>query len=297
MRLWSHDYAPLGVPLVDADDVAGSVTALIEGLAPPGSRSSLILPMVPLDGPVAAAFRRAAESPDGRLPFSTRTVAPLSSRPAEGDIDLRRALPKKKRHERGRELRRLGEHGEVTIELASAPDIVRARFEEFLVLEAAGWKGEAGSALACRVATAEFAREAIFNRSEGRAARIVSLRLGDHPVAILVCFETGRTSYTWKIAYDETYARYSPGAQIMLDAPRLLFADTAIETIDSCASANHPMIDHLWSERLAVGTLVVGPVGGGAVYKLALAAAEAEIDARAMARRWREGRKKASTGS
>ena len=63
---------------------------------------------------------------------------------------------------------------------------MRARFEEFLALEQAGWKGRQGTALASSAVTAAFSREALFNLAEAGKARIDSLRVGDHPVAILV---------------------------------------------------------------------------------------------------------------
>jgi hypothetical protein len=47
------------------------------------------------------------------------------------------------------------------------------------------------------------------------------------------------------------------------------------------------MIDHLWSGRLAIGTLVIGPPGGSTLHRLGLAAARAEISARAAVRRFR----------
>jgi hypothetical protein len=185
-------------------------------------------------------------------------------------------------------MRRLGDLGSVSIETTVDADRVRARFEEFLALEAAGWKGRRGSALASTAATAEFAREVVFNRSDAGAARIDSIRVGARPIAIVVGFVAGATAFTWKIAYDEAYARFSPGAQLMLRVATSFFSDPAVARIDSCAAANHPMVDHLWPGRMAIGTLVVGPRGGGAVHRVGLAAANAEIFARANARRLRD---------
>jgi hypothetical protein len=41
-----------------------------------------------------------------------------------------------------------------------------------------------------------------------------------------------------------------------------LLDDAAIEACDSCAAADHPMIDHIWRERRAVGRVSIG-IGGG----------------------------------
>ena len=108
---------------------------------------------------------------------------------------------------------------------------------------------------------------------------------------MLVSFVAGATAWTWKIAYAEDFARFSPGAQVMLEAPSHLFADGRIERIDSLASADHPMVDRLWPDRLAIGTLVIGPKPGSlratALHALGLASLRAETPARELARHLR----------
>ena len=209
---------------------------------------------------------------------------------ASGVTDPRAALPTRRRKEYARQFRRLADLGPVVVETADTPTLVRARFEEFLVLEAASWKGRGGTALAGAAATVAFAREAVFNFSASGAARIVSIRLGDRAIAMVVVFIAGATAYTWKIAHDEAYARYSPGAQAMLEAGRSLFLDPRIARIDSCAIPDHPMIDHLWRDRRAIGTLVIGPPGGGPLFGLGLALTRLEYGARMKVRRFRARR-------
>ena len=58
------------------------------------------------------------------------------------------------------------------------------------------------------------------------------------------------TAWCWKIAYDENYARFSPGVQILLDVTQALLDDASLARADSCATADHPMIDRVWRERL-----------------------------------------------
>ena len=285
VRLWSHKYAPLGVPLATGDDLAATLDRLIDGLAPDGSGLSVIVPEAPVGGPVAQALAAlAARSGRPLVALDEHERAMLER---GGTPDLRGLLPAHRRKELGRQMRRLGEKGPVTVESAIEPDRVRCRFEEFLALEMAGWKGQRGTALACVVADVEFAREAIRNLAAAGKARIESLRVGEHPVAILVTLIGGETAFTWKIAYDEDWARFSPGAEIMLEAPARIFADHAVKRIDSCATADHPMINSLWAGRLGIATLVLGPKDGGALFRIGVAAARAEIAARANVRQLR----------
>jgi len=277
--VWVHDYAPLGTPLLDtkAIDVAAY------GLVDQAGEGSLVIPELPIHSDVATALRGAAERAGRPWTVVDPQQRAMLDRPAAG-ADVRVDLEPRRRKEFARQMRRIANLGAVTVEVAIDPDHARARFEEFLILEAAGWKGEEGTALASQAATAAFSREIVFNRSERGTTRIVSIRVGDHPVAIVVCFVAGATAYTWKIAYDEHFARFSPGVQVMLAAADGLFADPAIMRIDSCAAPLNPMINRLWHGRMDVGALVIGPIGGGALYRTGLAAFRTEIAARATAK-------------
>jgi hypothetical protein len=160
-------------------------------------------------------------------------------------------------------------------------------FEEFVRLEAAGWKGRRGTALASLQDAGPFAREVVARLADAGAVRIVSLRMNDQPLAVVICLVAGETAFTWKIAYDEAFSRFSPGAQLMMEVPGVLFAEAEIACIDSCAVADHPMIDPLWQDRRPIGTLVIGPAGGGVRHRLGLASARTEIAILNWARRWR----------
>jgi hypothetical protein len=61
-----------------------------------------------------------------------------------------------------------------------------------------------------------------------------------------------------------SFARFSPGVLLQRDNLAML-NDPAIAMTDSCASADHPMIDHIWRERRAVGHVSIGI--GGAVRR------------------------------
>ncbi len=232
----------------------GRVAPALEGFVPTtarwGRRSS---PGATSPVPPAAAAER------GRIvTHLDRHARAMLDREADG-TDPRQTLPLRRRKEYGRQLRRLGEEGAVAVASATTPAEIAAAFEAYLALEAAGWKGRRGTALANRPEVASFARQATLALARKGACRVLTLKTGDRAAAILICLLAGRTATTWKIAYDETLARFSPGAQLMLEAPPILFADSRVLRIDSCAAPNHPMIDHLWPGRLRLTTLVIGP--------------------------------------
>ena len=100
---------------------------------------------------------------------------------------------------------------------------------------------------------------------EGKA-RVARLFLDARPIAAIIVLRSGATAWCWKIAYDESFARFSPGVQLLLDVTQDLLDDQSIARANSCADENHPMIDHVWRERLVLADRLirVGPDGGAA---------------------------------
>jgi CelD/BcsL family acetyltransferase involved in cellulose biosynthesis len=281
-RFLSHEYGPLGVPLVDRRNIAHTAASLLEGLT--NDHHCLIAQDLPLEGPVAAALAAAASSAGKPVVLLDRHERATLVRSNAGATDPMAGLSARRRGEYQRLLRRLGEYGPVAFEAAREAPAVAQAFDEFLVLEEASWKGRAGTALLSKPETKKFAQAMIAALASRGKVRVDTVRVGGAPAAILVTLIAGRSAFTWKVAHDERFARFSPGAQIMLEAGKTIMAEPGIERIDSLATADHPMIDRLWRDRLAIGTLVIGPAGGSAVFNLGVAAARAEIAARTAAR-------------
>lgn len=279
LRVWSHDYGPLGVPLLAASDAQAAAAGLIAA----ADGGALVVPDLALDGPAARALVAAAAA-SGRAV----TVAGQHERAIfRTGVDPREALSAKRRKEYGRQLRRLAEDGAVAQETITEPEAVRAAFEEFLELEARGWKGARGTAMAAQADKSAFAREAVAGLAARGRVVINTLRLDGRMLAGLVSLVARDAAVTWKIAYDESFARYSPGAQVMLDAPVALAA-RGVTYIDSLATPDHPLINHIWKDRAAIGTLIIAPARGQKRHRLALKLMAAEVRARALAKRLRD---------
>src|SRR5690606_11851684 len=134
----------------------------------------------------------------------------------EGDEYLRKSLSA--HHFRGfsRMRRRLEELGKVEHVVARNPADIRLGVEAFLSLEASGWKGREGTAMAIDRCRAAFAREAVDNLAERDLCRVHLLNLDGRPIACVIVFIESGVAYTWKTAYDETYEKWSPGTLLML---------------------------------------------------------------------------------
>ncbi len=163
----------------------------------------------------------------------------------------------KKLKELRRQRHRLAEHGAVTFEVARSPQEVATALETFLTLEASGWKGARGTALAQVQGDAAFIRRATSALAATGNCEIVTLRAGETPVASGIVLRHQSRAFFFKLGVDERFAKFSPGVQLTLDLTRHLCADPAITSADSTASADHPMINPIWRGRFAIGDVLI----------------------------------------
>lgn len=260
MRIWANPFAPLGTPLIDRDDPIGVLEDFFAMLSRPHLKlpQVMMLPEMRLDGPVTAMLKTVSESQGLPLITTNEVERSFIDSTLDGDTYLRNTLSKHHLDEYARLRRRLSERGELAHGVARSPQDIRSAMEDFLALEAAGWKGRQRTAMTVDRFQAAFAREAVNGLAEQDLCRVHTLTLGGKPIASLIVFVEAGIAYTWKTAYDEDYAAFSPGVLLMLEVTRQHLEDPNIERTDSCAAPDHPVVSRLWSERKRVGTLVVG---------------------------------------
>lgn len=260
MRTWASPFGPLGTPLVDRDDPGGVIEDFIAMLSRPHLKlpKVLVLPDMRLDGAVASLVKSIAEARGLPLVTMSKVERAFLESSLDGDAYLKASLTSNRYREFRRLKRKLAEQGELVHEVARGPEEIRPAIEGFLALEAAGWKGRRRTAMATDRYRAAFAREAVHGLAEHDLCRIHSLTLGGRLVASLIVFVEAGVAYTWKTAYDENFASFSPGVLLMIEVTKQHLDDPNIDLTDSCAVPDHPMISRLWSERKPIGTLVVG---------------------------------------
>jgi CelD/BcsL family acetyltransferase involved in cellulose biosynthesis len=249
-------YAPFSVPLLDRACAVDAAGALIDAAKAAGARA-LLLQTIATGGPAFAALRTALEQRGlaAKIMRGFRRAGLDATQNA--DTVLRDALSAKKLKELRRQRNRLEDTGTVTFEVASSLDRIEPALEAFLALEAKGWKGQRGTALVQDAGDAAFIREAAPALAARGQFEIASLtRNGDTLASGLILRDGGR-AFFFKIAMDETEARASPGVQLTLDLTRHLCADATIVFADSTADGEHPMIDHVWRERIDIADLFV----------------------------------------
>lgn len=258
---WLHENCFCGVPLVAKGCEVPFWRAVLHWAdRQPGTALFLHLRGMVLGGPLHAALEAVVACDGRKMAVVHREARAMLASDQPPDAYLEAALSGKKRKELRRQANRLADEGKVTFERDASCEGVDKWCDQFLALEAAGWKGRAGSALQCHESTAQLFRESL----EGAAARgrleRLTLRLDGRPLAMLASFPTPPGSFSYKTAFDEEFARFSPG--VLLQRENLAVLERRdIAWSDSCASADHPMIDHLWRERRAIGRVSIA-IGG-----------------------------------
>ena len=267
--LWRSEQAALPAILLDRDAAIDALAAILDALRlrAPGL-VGLRLPYSTVGGPVAAAAAAlAARRGLGLQSAHPRRRAALVIG-ANPNFEAR--LDKRRRKEWARQRRRLEEIGPVESRVGADT----AAIEGFLAVENSGWKGARRSALGAHVERAAFAREMLARFAARGALEVHTLALKGEPIAVATLLRAGARAFYWKTAYDERFAAFSPGVQATLDMSRRLERDPDLTLVDSCALANHPMIDRAWRDRLELIDLAVSLApGGGAAFALAAAVA------------------------
>ena len=244
LQNWVHDQMFLGTPLVAAGDERAFWAAILETLDAADWAPGLFhVRGLVENGPVHRGLIQARHGVTVH-----RRVRALLESALSPDAYYRQAVRQKKRKELRRLRNRLAEQGPVEARILADAGELNAWCTTYLALEQAGWKGEAGSALASSPATEAFFREVMAAAWAAGRLQFLRLDVDGQCIAMLINFLTPPGSFSFKTVFDERHARFSPGVLIQLENLNIL-DDPRIGWMDSCAVEDHPMIDSLWTER------------------------------------------------
>jgi CelD/BcsL family acetyltransferase involved in cellulose biosynthesis len=270
LRSWSHRYCLLSNPLLDSQEGAAAFEALA-GWVESGQAPTAVLefPMIRHEGPFARMLREVPQTRDGWVAdevVSQRAVL-TRAHPGEDVISGRHAK------ELRRLERRLAERGTLEFEELPSNGAVGPWMDEFLALEASGWKGREGTAIGQSASDRAYFEElAAAAHAEGRL-QCLALRLNGAAIAMKLNVFAHDQGFALKIAYDERFAKFSPGVLLERFNQRC-FARIAgaYTSLDSCAVEGHPMIERLWPDRRLIASVTLAGRGVAARAFVALRA-------------------------
>jgi hypothetical protein len=252
-------YEVSSLPVIDRDQADDVFQAMLRHLLAAGDLPrTLALPLLPLEGPSFLALQEACRITGSRLCSYERWQRPVMRPEAGDDAEryLRRALGQgyKKRMQQYRAIAR---HGALSFRRRRG-EAARDALPDFLALEAAGWKGEAGTAIARLPQASAYFDSLAAHFAAADALQIDTLLLDDRPLAMGLLVESAGTRHFLKIAYDETQGRHSPGRALTIAMLQADFAGTPPVFFDSGAGDGVDAGTYVWGERRLMANAQIG---------------------------------------
>lgn len=279
VKSWQSDLTFDGTPLIDRRLARSAIKGFMRKQKRP-----ILFQTIPADGSFLATLagvgRELAAPVRIVREWERAALRPAGSFEHWFDTNFERKRKKEYRRLRAR----LGEQGKLESLSWSEAEPVQRWIDELLDLEARGWKGKEGTAVAGDPAMKAALTKAIHALAREGSLRFWKLAFNGEAIAMMFALVSGGRAWLGKIAYDETFAKYSPGVLLILDATQAFFAEK-VALVDSCAIPGHPMIDNIWRERIRMCDVLVGkPQGSRILFSLMIAAEQGRMRLREAAK-------------
>ena len=256
-KAWTTPYSMLSIPLIDKRDADAAMICLIKAMGDRSTGSNIwLLNEVTIDGPVSKHLT--TECKHHNNPTTVLDVFDRATLNREGTFEqhMKEQVSKKRRKDLVRNRKRLGELGTLSLTNCREGAELDHAVNEFLRIEAAGWKGERGTALDCTDATRDFAKQAFGVHNGSTVTRADMLELDGVAIAVNLSLQTGRTAFTIKCAFDEAYRTYSAGLLLEEDMIREFLEGDWADQLDSATAPGH-LIQGLWNGSTQVGAILL----------------------------------------
>ena len=248
-RTWDTPLTASGLPHVSEGLAESAIQTLINAQNKP-----LLLKAIPTDGKFFDILKRHSAHFEIIEKWQRAALRPSGTY----EDWLQNNFDQKRRKEFKRQRSRLSEQGVMTTDTLQQGQDLKPFVDELLLLEAKGWKGAKGTAISANPKLKAALEKACANLHNSKKLRFWSLKLNGKSIASLYAIVEGDQAWLGKIAYDEDFAKYSPGVQIILHCTENFFSEPHIKLVDSSAIPDHPMIDRIWRDRIEMATVVIG---------------------------------------
>ena len=159
----------------------------------------------------------------------------------------------KLRNNLARYRKRLNAMGEISIRSGRELNCMFSYYEEFLRIEASGWKGRSGAGTAISLNSRREAYHASLLKHDRPDYRpdVLLLCCNDKPIAGRILITTSECIYSCKTAYDEEYAKGSPSnvlLQHVLDTAMQETTTTSVNLLTEQSASEQwgPTIERTW---------------------------------------------------
>jgi len=236
-HILAHLYCFSSTPLVHKEYASEALQAYFDWLSKPGAPVKIVhFEKLPADGAFHSVLVDIIRS-RALIVHVERRYLRAVYRCITGALDARGVpVPERLQKRLDRQKTRLQEIGNLEYRRLDLQGDADEWAQAFLDLEASGWKGRKGTALACLENHAQFFREIARGAHALGRLDMSGLWLNDRVIAARIGFRAGDGVFLFKIAYDQTYEKYSPGNLLELEHLRCGLGGGEVWE-DSCAAA------------------------------------------------------------
>jgi CelD/BcsL family acetyltransferase involved in cellulose biosynthesis len=252
----------LGTPLLRPECAADAMSALLVAageLARRRRAGFLVLERLNSDGPTAELIGRTCAMHKRPSYSYAHWEKPVFSR-RDGQDYRAETLHRERMRDLAKKERRLAR-------ITGSPVTVSDRdqdplaVEDFLRIEASGWKGEGGTAMALDPRLSAFFHDSCSRLSVASRHHLLTLEAGSRPIAMSWCVESGNGLFLLRICHDDNYGKFSPGGQLEVATVEFFHRSTRATIIDPCCAPTNTFHAHFLPDRSPMASSIIA-VGG-----------------------------------
>ena len=264
VAMWTptNDHTPMwGLLAVDAEAGDALVGDMIADRP-----DRLVIELVDVDEPATRHVEASLVHRPYRALTDDETASPYTDLVGPWE-DFEQRLSTRRRSQLRRYARRLDDEGKVTVETHDGTENLHTLLSEGFAVEAAGWKGEQGTAIGSDATLRRFYTDIARWAAAQGYLRLDFLRLDDRPIAFQYRLVHGGTIWYLKAGYDEAHGRWSPSIRLLTATLRQAVEDPTTTRFEWLGSTERYKLE--WSDDLRTirSTTWYGPtVRGRAAY-------------------------------
>lgn len=192
-----------------------------------------------------------------KVPATVRAAwqRPVVRRDPSGRLSLEPAMGRETRRQIGKRRRRMEARLGAELVLTDRQD--DEAVEDFLRLEASGWKGDQGSAYSSTPALAAWFRDACSAGRRDGTLHLFCLQLAERVVAIQCCLVAGREAFFFRVGHDVELDGFGPGVLVQVLAVERV-STMGVDVVDSCADEGNEFLAGLYPDRRRIAHLLLG---------------------------------------
>jgi CelD/BcsL family acetyltransferase involved in cellulose biosynthesis len=248
----------LGTPLIDSEMGVEAATALlrtIRGERSVGRGRMFVLDTSGAGGPVSLYLREAAHKLGFWIcAYETFDRGLLVSRDGP---EYEKTVSYKSRRNLRRQMRLLGDAVGTEVDLVDRSNDLVA-IDDYIALEALGYKAQKGIAMTTVPGEPEYFREMCERFAKSGRLQLLALQAGSQTIAMQMWMKAGKGAFLIKGSYDEAYAQFGPGVLLHTLAIDFFNKETDSEWMDSCTGPNHNLLFRLWKNKREIEMLAIG---------------------------------------